>query len=550
MEKTQLFTASSLAKIFADTPAPQKAFDHILMLQNEKASFQAVFYADAGETVRFEVASVLRKWLHFYLVRPIPGGFALPKKRDGYYIEGEHQTYPDLLEPLHESSFVAPETGWNAVWVEISGELPSGVHTLQIARTGAHGAVEISVEVIGADLPAQSLIYTNWFYTDCLMSHYGFAAFSDAYWRVSESFLRRAAEYGMNCVLTPLFTPPLDTKVGGERPTVQLVDVTVTGRNSYSFGFEKLEKWIDMAVRCGIKYFEMSHLFTQWGARHAPKIVADVQGQEKKIFGWRTRASGKKYRTFLQQLAPALKTFLKKKGIEQQCIFHVSDEPAKSMRRAYGRAAGLVRELFGEYKIIDALSSFDLYEQGLIQTPVPAIDHIMPFVGHVPQLWAYYCSAQAQNNVSNRFFAMPSARNRVLGLQLYKFDVKGFLHWGYNFYYSQYSKRVIDPFTEPDAGGRFPSGDSFVVYPGENGEPMDSLRLHVFYDALQDQRALQLLESRIGREKTLALLEDGLKKPLTFSDYPQSDEWLLQVNERIREAIKRSLSASEAAEEK
>jgi len=139
--------------------------------------------------------------------------------------------------------------------------------------------------------------------------------------------------------------------------------------------------------------------------------------------------------------------------------------------------------------------------------------------------------------VSNRFFAMPSERNRLLGLQLYKYGVKGFLQWGHNFWYSQFSRREIDPFKESDAGKAFPSGDAYVVYPGENGAPLNSLRLKVFYDALQDMRALQLLESLCGREKTLALLEKGLDVPLTFKFRPPEEEWLLQKRAEINEAI-------------
>ena len=41
-------------------------------------------------------------------------------------------------------------------------------------------------------------------------------------------------------LLTPVFTPPLDTAIGGERRTVQLVDVHVT-ENGYTFGFDKFE---------------------------------------------------------------------------------------------------------------------------------------------------------------------------------------------------------------------------------------------------------------------------------------------------------------------
>ncbi|MES9143981.1 glycoside hydrolase domain-containing protein, partial [Cutibacterium acnes] len=76
------------------------------------------------------------------------------------------------------------------------------------------------------------------------------------------------------------FTPPLDTKVGGERPTVQLVGVNVTN-GKYSFDFSKLKRFVDMCLGLGVEYFEMSHLFTQWGAAFAPKVIATVDGVEK-----------------------------------------------------------------------------------------------------------------------------------------------------------------------------------------------------------------------------------------------------------------------------
>ena len=132
---------------------------------------------------------------------------------------------------------------------------------------------------------------------------------------------------------------------------------------------------------------------------------------------------------------------------------------------------------------------------------------------------------------------MPSERNRILGLQLYKYNVKGFLHWGYNFYYSQYSKAVIDPFETADAGGKFPSGDSYVVYPGKNGMPLDSLRLHVFYDGIQDMLALKLLESKIGYDKTLEIIEKGIDNPITFTEYPHDARWLEDIREQVNTAI-------------
>lgn len=543
LDKALIF--SSLEKIFPNEPLPENTLPALSVLKNEKADFQIAFSVQKGDTVSFSAGGELSAYLRFFTVRLIPAGLNAPKKSDDYFISKNKAEYPELLWPI-ANEFTAEYDGVNTVWCEIvpSPLLPAGEHTIDFQIQVSENApmhCSIDITVIDAELPKQELIYTNWFHSDCLMEYYKIPVFSEKYWRVTESFLKRANEYGMNCVLTPLFTPPLDTQVGKERPTVQLVDVKATGKNQYTFGFEKLDRWLSMCDRCGIEYYEMSHLFTQWGAKHAPKIIADVNGETKQIFGWKTRAAGKEYSAFLHQFSAALIEYIDRKGIREKCLFHVSDEPSGLMIFSYKKASRIVHECFKGFKIIDALSDYRVFKMGLIELPVPANDHIKPFIGKVKELWTYYCCVQADHYVSNRFFSMPSARTRVLGLQLYKFDVRGFLHWGYNFYFSQYSKGLIDPYKVTDAGGSFSSGDSFVVYPGENGEPLDSLRLHVFYNGLEDMLALKLLESKIGKEKALAVLEESLESPLTFRDYPHSAEWLLKTRERINRAIAENL---------
>ncbi|MDE5616864.1 MAG: DUF4091 domain-containing protein, partial [Clostridia bacterium] len=68
--------------------------------------------------------------------------------------------------------------------------------------------------------------------------------------------------------------------------------------------------------------------------------------------------------------------------------------------------------------------------------------------------------------------------------------------------------------------------------PDKDGQPLLSLRLKVFYAALQDLRALKLAESLVGREKTMEVLEKGIEK-IRFDKYPHSDEWQLECRERI-----------------
>ena len=137
---------------------------------------------------------------------------------------------------------------------------------------------------------------------------------------------------------------------------------------------------------------------------------------------------------------------------------------------------------------------------------------------------------------------MPSARNRILGVQLYKFDIEGFLHWGYNFYNCQQSLYPLDPYSITDGDGFGPAGDCFQVYPGRGGVPEESIRMMVTDEALNDLRALRLLESLRGRDFTLALIEEGLSAPLAFDRYPTDAAWLLRLRERVNREIARAVA--------
>ena len=75
-----------------------------------------------------------------------------------------------------------------------------------------------------------------------------------------------------------------------------------------------------------------------------------------------------------------------------------------------------------------------------------------------------------------------------------------------------------------------------MVYPGDDGEPVCSLRLKVFRDAFYDLRALKLLESKAGRDCAVNILDsDG---EITFSSYPRSEEWHFNKRNQINNAIK------------
>ncbi len=196
-----------------------------------------------------------------------------------------------------------------------------------------------------------------------------------------------------------------------------------------------------------------------------------------------------------------------------------------------------MRSLLKGCTIIEAVSDYAYYEKGLVDIPVCAVDHIEPFLaGHTPRLWSYYCCAQTKE-VPNRFISMPSWRNRVYGILMYWHGIDGFLHWGYNFYNSAFSKKKINPYETPDADGTFPAGDPFLVYPGREGVPEESIRLMVQDEAVNDFRALCLLESFLGRERVMELIRQEAGMELSFKTYPRNGEFILGLREKVNSLL-------------
>ena len=133
---------------------------------------------------------------------------------------------------------------------------------------------------------------------------------------------------------------------------------------------------------------------------------------------------------------------------------------------------------------------------------------------------------------------MPLWRTRILGVQLYYYDIKGFLHWGYNFWNSSVSRSTVNPWLVNDSVGAYPAGDAFVVYPGKNG-PLDSLRLEILSDGWQDYRIAMLAEKYAGKQAVQAIFEEeGMKD---FDIYSHEPKNYLKIREKLLNIIRNRL---------
>ncbi len=546
---------SSLCKISANNKAALEAaadVSSVKAIRGERVSYQIALSTTEGCVHTYvwtesDLEDCIRLYREKDVIVDVP---ARERITDENYLITDPGYLPDVLIPLSEqNNRVYATTKTALIWVkaDIPANAPAGKHKITVFfgsqpdhanaenEFSSVTPIEFTIDVIDAEMPEQKLIYTRWFYLDCIAVAHNVPIFSEEHWRLIESYIAAAADVGINMLLVPVHTPPLDTEIGTRRPCVQLVDIEKVG-DEYKFNFDKLHRYISLCKKYGIKYYEMAHMFSQWGAKCAPNIVVTENGVADYMFGWHVSADSELYIEFLKQYISAISRELKEEGISENTYFHISDEPHLDQIDRYEFAYSIFKPLIGNSKIFDALSNIEFYEKGLVECPVTSISRINGFLPHkIENQWVYYCCGP-ERVYTNSFIAMPSARVRILGFLCYKFDIKGFLHWGFNFYNSSLSRYPINPYLTTSADGAFPSGDGYIVYPGRTCA-YPSIRGEVTYQAMQDIGVCRALEAKIGRDKVIELIDEAAGGELRFDAYPAYNDFFEGLRTRMIEML-------------
>ena len=530
----ELYPVSSLEKIRA-TQRPVLFEEEKRIFENERLAFQ-VAAASIGRDLRDCRVEVEGEGeIGLFSVESVPCTIASRADGDDYLSDSAGSLVPDVLRPCDGTRVQFPANLRKGFFVTVKG-LSRGEHRIAVSvRQGETllGRAEYRVTVLSALLPETDFKHTNWMHYDCIANAHGLKMFSEEYFAVLKRYVLLAVEHGINVLYVPLFTPPLDTDFCTERKTAQLVGVRVV-KDGYEFDFSLLEKFFVLGEECGIKYYEFSHLFSQWGAQACPKILAEREGETVRIFGGDSDSLSREYQAFLTAFLKKLRKFVTEHGLEKRSFLHISDEPAVKDVERYRACRDTVKRAYPDCVIIDATSEPEVFAQRLADIPVIGTDGADSYSANQSgEWWAYYCTGQYKNALSNRFLSMPLERTRVIGIQLYLSGAGGFLQWGYNFYNTFLSRDAIDPFTVTDAGGGFQSGDAFIVYPDlRGGGAFSSLRLEAMADAAYDYRALKWLEKEKGRAFTEEFLrKNGLGSG--FCAYVKSPVWMAGIREKI-----------------
>lgn len=528
--KLTVWLANSNTRQFPNAPIPPaKRSLEIPVARGERVSFQACFNLSNTEpgavtaTVRAPrgIATQIRR----VGCVPVPhhNAFTPRAELDGL---GQIPGYvPDILFP--ENKTIAAPGENNSFWITVTipRSVAPGARTVTIELHAEGGRRETLAAVIDVSkivlATRRKIKMTHWFYADSLCDYYGVEPFTPQFWKLFEAYIANYAAHGNDTLYVPVFTPPLD---GIKRPT-QLLGVCRKG-GRYRFNWRNVKKWIALAKKAGIENFEWTHLFTQWGCRNALRIYEKRGTRDALLWSSATGATSKTYRDFLGQFLPELEKFLRRTGLLDRSYFHVSDEPhGDEHLKQYRKARAMLGELAPWMRVMDALSDIRYAREGITDIPVPSIRVAKSFADEGLPSWVYFC-CNPKGRFLNRFHDTPLAKIRAAGWLFYRFGFGGFLHWGYNYWYRQFGKGLIDPYTISDGAGwpGWAYGDTTLVYPGPDG-PLDSIRHEVFFESMQDCHLLETLG--IDRtSKTLAAFRD-------FENFPKDGAWIGKMRRKL-----------------
>ena len=533
--KINAVLSPSTMRVYPNAQPPAKKLASIDAALNERFSFQIALRSTEAVWVQVELDG--------------PEGWSLRTRRVGL-VPVAHLNTPVIMDPLDceglghipgynpdplfdETKTLLPQEETNAFWFTVipGPKAKAGKHALAVTVKPMDGegnpAGKAIVRKLAVNLhdivikPRRDFNVTHWFYNDALIDWYKTNLFDKTYWEIIPNYLRDIAEHGQDTVYVPVFTPPLD---GVKRPS-QLLRVTRKGKDKYAFDWRDVRRYVRIAKECGITHFEWTHLFTQWGAKYAIRIYEGQGADEKLLWPADTPATSDTYRAFLSQFLPSLKRFLDKEKILDVSFFHVSDEPHGDMIDDYRADRALLKELAPWMKTLDSPSNIDFAKAGLVDMPVPEISVALEFLKNGLESWCYYCCVP-RGKYLNHLMDTPLAKIAMHGFLFYRWPLKGFLHWGLNYWCISQTRTLIDPYRVSDAmkWPDWPYGDPFLIYPGEKG-PVDSIRWEVFADAMQDYALLQTL----GIERDSKLLS----KINSFQDFPKDASWRIKAKKAL-----------------
>jgi hypothetical protein len=402
--------------------------------------------------------------------------------------------YPDPIFDKESVDISANET--QPVWLTINIPVVTnpGIYSGWVTLTGKienrpfHLKKAIAVKVYPVKVEKTSLWVTNWYSAsphnlELIFGEKNIQPYSEKYWEYINMLAAKMAEYDQNVALiSPL----------------SLSGYKTDDKGHYSIDFTNFDKTVEIFQKQGvIGRIEGGHIGGREGGWISKFVVSvPVVEQDSTIFK-NMKITNDTARNFYSTFIPALVSHLKEKGWYAIYLQHLMDEPIPENVDSYIQIAKFIRNLAPDIKFVEACHSKDV--DGMVNVWVPQLDfmdldysfyHERQARGD--EIWFYTC-LNPKGEYANRFIELPLLKTRILHWINFRYDIPGYLHWGFNFW----NQNPYDETTsiQTEGGTILIGGDAWITYPAK-GRILSSIRLEAMRDGIVDYELLKMLRQK------------------------------------------------------
>ncbi len=510
----QFEAVDPLQKVFPESSyfAPMEA--HADVARGEHASFQFVVRANAdiknlmvavnapvlGETTLSEILSGFVSFVKVGRASPDPS-------KDAYAPMSGYFPDPIIYEDNRDVAFGTSQPIW--VTVKIPLDCSTGIYKGNIEVKGEIDGKSFSekkdfeIEVFTPVIDETSLWVTNWFFLDRLSylnNNEPVEKHSELYWELSRTMAKTLADYRQNVAMISPFDHTGFSYEDGK----------------WDFDFSNFNRMVNLFIEEGvIGRLEGGHFGSRLDGDwlgpfglHVP-VFGDKE-KDKELWPLEKPETREFYSAFL----PAFVENIKANGWEKQYVQHIADEPINENVESYIEISKFLKSLVPDLVVIEACHTHQL--ENMIDIWVPQMNFLKDGLGFYAdrqgqgdEAWYYTCLAP-KGEWANRFVELPLIKTRLLHWVNFKYDIPGYLHWGFNFWGSNSGiVTAADPYDDVSgmivsSGNILPGGDCWISYPGYK-TIYPSIRLEAMRDGIVDYELLKMYSEKFP-EKAITLV--------------------------------------------
>jgi hypothetical protein len=387
----------------------------------------------------------------------------------------------EALEPVQTGYIPTTSTQALRMEIPIGKDFPVGmnVFSIHISSKGQVQKLQLTVNVYDVEIPPVNqshLDYVNWLNIGNICSDHQVEMWSEPFWGMLRKYAQMMARGRQNTfwfIWSDFFKFNPDGSV-------------------LEFYEQRLDRYVSTFLSEGLTTIQGAPFARRRNWESDAFLVAVPTSGNREI-----AAVSEEGQKIIRSMAAPIIAMMKKNGWESQWYQGVFDEPTDEYVERYKTTVAFLKSMKPDLRILEATMTVSL--TGVVDCWCPQVQEYQKNASFFDSrkaagdaVWVYTCLIPGGPWI-NRLVDQERLRQVYVGWACSKYDLQGFLHWGFNMHSGKPFEELVRLHGGPT--NYLPAGDSHIVYPGKKG-PLSSQRFEAHRIGMEDFELLYLLKKR------------------------------------------------------